>query len=145
MARIKILFPSSLQFQFHTIIPIRITDINYGGHVGNDALLSLIHEGRMQFLQHHGYSEMNLENTGLIMADAGIEFKKELFYGDQVICRVAAGDATRISFDIFYQLEKETNGISMPVALAKTGMICYDYQQKKVCGIPEAARVKLSL
>ena len=28
-------------FQFYVDIPIRITDLNYGGHVGNDVFLSL--------------------------------------------------------------------------------------------------------
>ena len=53
MARIKIEFPE--KFAYSTNIPVRITDINYGGHVGNDAILSLIHEARMQFLENHGY------------------------------------------------------------------------------------------
>ena len=77
MARLKIKLPTV--FLFHADIPIRITDVNYGGHVGNDTLLSIIHEARVQFLKHHGYKEMNLEGLGLIMSDVMIEFKKELF------------------------------------------------------------------
>ncbi|MCU0364969.1 MAG: hypothetical protein MUE93_04775 [Ignavibacteriaceae bacterium] len=40
MPRIKIETPD--KFIFSTEIPIRITDINYGGHLGNDSLLSII-------------------------------------------------------------------------------------------------------
>jgi acyl-CoA thioesterase FadM len=72
MARIKIHLPD--KFPFSVSIPIRITDINYGGHVGNDTVLSLIHEARVQFLQHHGYKELEIEDIGLIMSDVGIEF-----------------------------------------------------------------------
>ena len=64
--------------------------MNYGGHVGNDSFLSLIHEARQQFLNHFGYSELQFENVSLIMADASIEFKKELNYGDEVKISVAA-------------------------------------------------------
>lgn len=141
MARIKVSIPDHLPFA--TIIPIRITDVNYGGHVGNDTLLSLIHEARVQFLKHHGYEELVFEGVGLIMADVAIEFKLELFYGDQVHVGVGVGDFTRVSFDIYYKMEKLSAGGAVTVAVAKTGMVCYDYEKKKVVGVPEAARKKL--
>ena len=56
MARIKIDLPSKIAFS--TNIPVRITDLNYGGHVGNDTVLTIIHEARMQFLANAGYTEM---------------------------------------------------------------------------------------
>lgn len=137
MARIKITLPE--KFLFSTKISVRITDVNYGGHVGNDAILSLIHEARLQFLKSFGYSEMELAGTSLIMADVAIEFKNEAFYGDVLSISVVANDFQRVSFDIVYKLEKETGGQVIPVAYAKTGMICYDYHQKKICAVPEAA------
>ncbi|WP_276504265.1 acyl-CoA thioesterase [Terrimonas pollutisoli] len=141
MSRIKIDLPANLNFQ--TYIPVRITDINYGGHVGNDAVLSLIHEARMQFLKKIGYSELEFSGVGLIMADAGIEFKNELFYGDIVLASVGCANLSKVSFDIFYKLEKKVNGLSQLVVTAKTGMVCYDYTKKKVSSIPEDAREKL--
>src|SRR6266576_5003733 len=107
MARIKIELPK--QFHFSCEIPVRITDINYGGHVGNDTILSIIHEARMQFFKHFGYSEMQFAGVGIILADAGIEFKAELFYGDTVIAYVTAGEFSKVSFDVFYRLEKQLN------------------------------------
>lgn len=141
MARIRISTPDT--FSFSCVIPVRITDINYGGHVGNDTLLTLVHEARMQYLGQWGYTEMNMEGAGLIMADAGIEFKKELFYGDQVIASVVAGEFTRIGFDLYYKLEKTTANGPVTVALAKTGMICFDYTQNKMVAVPEAARLNM--
>lgn len=141
MSRIKIDLPSNLNFQ--TSIPVRITDLNYGGHVGNDAILSIIHEARVQFLKNIGYSELDFSGLGLIMTDVGIEFKNELFYGDTVVASVGCANLTKISFDIFYRLEKKANDLSQWVATAKTGMVCYDYARKKVSSIPEEAREKL--
>src|SRR5258706_16279104 len=143
MARIKINLPDT--FHFTTSIPIRITDINYGGHAGNDTILSLIHEARMQFLQSHGYRELEFEGTGMIMADAGIEFKNELFYGDIVTASVTATGFSKVSFDIYYKLEKETAGERILVAIAKTGMVCYDYANKKIVAIPEKAIQELNM
>ena len=141
MNRIKI--DLTEQFSFTTRIPVRITDHNYGGHVGNDTVLTLIHEARVQFLKHHGFEELNFGGVGLIMSDAGIQFKNELFYGDVIIASVTTGAYSKIAFDIYYRFEKEVDGKMLPVAAAKTGMVCYDYSLKKTVAVPEEARIKL--
>lgn len=141
MARIKISIPE--KFSFATEIPIRITDVNYGGHVGNDAILSIIHEARLRFLKHYGYSEMDLAGVGMIMADVAIEFKREAFYGDTVISSVTAADFGRVNFDLYYKLEKEQGGELVTVALARSGMICYDYSRKKICPVPNEVLTSL--
>ncbi len=48
MGRIKIDLPQKILASVS--IPVRITDINYGNHVGNNALVEIIHEARVQFL-----------------------------------------------------------------------------------------------
>ncbi len=142
MSRTSIQLPGS--FSFICSIPVRITDINYGGHAGNDAILSIIHEARMQYLNNLGYTEMQFAGTGMIMSDVTIRFKGELFYGDVVIASVTAGELSKIGFEIFYLLEKETAGKKHPVAYAKTSMICYDYANKKIVPIPDEARNQLT-
>jgi len=62
MARIKIELPE--KFSFETIIPIRITDLNYGNHVGNDTILSILHEARVQYLRHYDLEELDF--AGLV-------------------------------------------------------------------------------
>lgn len=136
MSRTKLDLPE--QFHFHTNIPIRITDLNYGGHVGNDAVLSLLHEARMQFLKHYHFSEMNFAGVGLIMSDVSIEFKNELFYEDDLKAYVAIKDMSKVGFSIYYKLVK--NSEETVVAFAKTGMVCYDYQSKKIAAFPQKAR-----
>jgi len=137
MARIRIELPE--QFIFSAKIAIRITDLNYGGHVGNDTILTLIHEARVQFLKHFGYEELNVEGTSLIMSDAAIEFKNELFYGDTITAFVTANNFSRVGFDLVYKLTRNDTSI----AHAKTGMICYDYKLKKVVSLPDTAKEKL--
>ncbi len=138
MQRIRIQLPAS--FSYSTQIAIRITDLNYGGHVGNDTILSLIQEARVQFLSKLGYTEMKLDNVSLIMSDAALEFKSELFYGDVITAFVAAGDFSRVGFSFYYKL---INGKEEVVALAKTGMVCFDYDTRKVVSLPEAVRIKI--
>src|SRR5215213_1551463 len=139
MARIKLSLPET--FSFHTFIPIRITDINYGGHVGNDTILSLIHEARVQFFKSIGYAELQFAGTSLIMSDVAIEYKSELFHGDIVKAYVTTGEIGRVGFDVYYKLVNSAN--ESIVAFAKTGMVCYNYENKKVVSVPEEAKAKL--
>ena len=142
MERIKINLPEN--FSFATSISIRVTDLNYGGHVGNDSFLSLIHEARQQFLNHYGYTELDFAGVGLIMADVAIEYKRELNYGDIVIISVAANGFDKLGFDLFYKLEVKNDQNTVLAGKAKTGMICFDYNLKKKVSVPEEAIKKLS-
>lgn len=141
MERIKITLPEA--FSFSTSIPIRITDLNYGNHLGNDTFLSLIHEARMQFFGRHGYTELQFAGVGLIMADVAIEFKKEVLYGDTISIYVSAEGFDKLGFDIFYKMMVVKDGIEVLVGKAKTGMICYDYHLKKKVPIPAEALARL--
>ena len=141
MSHAKIEMPTS--YSFTCEIPVRITDVNYGGHVGNDAILSIIHEVRMQFLQQLGYAEMDLAGVGLMMTRVGIEYKRELFHKETVIASVAVGEIGSKGFDLYYLLEKIIDGKKQTVVNAFSSMICYSYENKKVTNLPEQAKLKL--
>jgi acyl-CoA thioesterase FadM len=144
MERIKLNLTEN--FTFITSIPIRITDLNYGGHVGNDVFLSLIHEARQQFLKHFGFSELDFAGVGLIMADAALEFKRELHYGDTVNISVSATGFDKLGFDLHYLLTLEKDGQKTIAGKAKTGMLCYDYSLKKKVTVPvEALKALLTI
>ncbi len=138
MTRVYIAEPE--KFLFSTEISVRITDLNYGNHLGNDSMLSIIHEARVRFLRAFGYAENDIEGTGLIMGDVAIQYKAEAFYGDKLYIEIAVGDITRVAFDIIYRLQ--VNG--KLIALAKTGMVCYDYAEKKIRSVPEKFIASLS-
>jgi acyl-CoA thioester hydrolase len=143
MARIKIELPG--KFSFQTQIPIRITDLNYGNHVGNDTILSILHEARVQYFQKFELTELEFAGVGLIMSDVAIEFKNEIFYGEKIIAAVTAGEFSKAMFDVFYKLEKESSRqAKILVAVAKTAMVCYDYSRKKIVPIPSEALTKLA-
>jgi acyl-CoA thioester hydrolase len=133
MARIQLNTPD--HFVFSTNIPIRITDLNYGAHVGNDAILSIMHEARMQFLKKYNCTELNLFGVSLIQADTAIIYKSESFYGDVLRCDVTPADFTRAGFDLVYRMSHAEKGNI--VALAKTGMVCFNYEHRKMSAVPQ--------
>lgn len=141
MARIKIEMPST--FIFTTEIPVRIGDVNYGGHVGNDAILSIMHEARLLFFNHFGYSELDLGGVSTIMADCAIVYKGESFHGDTLRIGVTAAEPTKYGFDLYYDIRK--NAENLAVAEGKTGIVCFDYSVRKVASLPEEVKVKFGL
>lgn len=133
MARIKLELPS--QWHFATEILVRVDDVNYGGHLGNDAVLTLIHEARIHFLKHYGFNEINIAGVGIIMADAAIVYKAQAYMGDMLTITVAVTDFSKTGCDFFYQLTQKQSG--KEIARAKTGIVFFDYQQQRVVAVPD--------
>jgi acyl-CoA thioester hydrolase len=142
MARVKLVITTDKIFTAN--IPVRISDINYGNHVGNDSFVSILHEARLQWLNSHGFTELDIEGTGLIMSDLAVEFKQEAFYGDTIEVVLSTGDITSAGFELYYQLFTNRNNQQQLLARAKTGMVCYNYQQKKVSAISEKFKAILT-
>ncbi|GBC62177.1 thioesterase [Desulfonema ishimotonii] len=133
MSRVHLDLPG--RFEFSTTLPIRISDINYGGHLANDAVLTLAHEARMQFLHRFGFSELDISGIGLVIADAVVVYRAEGFYGDVLTAEVAAGDLSRCGCDIYYRFSNRENG--REIARAKTGIVFLDYATRKMVSVPE--------
>ncbi|WP_242926455.1 acyl-CoA thioesterase [Pontibacter vulgaris] len=138
MARVQVYIPAHSHFT--ATIPVRITDLNYGNHLGNDALLAILHEARMQLLQNFGYSELDLGGASLIMADVAIVYKGEGFYGDVLSINMAFDDINKYGFDITYHVLNQ-NG--KEVARAKTGMLCFNYKERKLMSLPDEVKAKI--
>ena len=118
MARIKIEFPEKILESL--CIPVRITDVNYGNHIGNDALVSIIHEARVQWLNKLGYTEMNIEGVSIIMSDLAVCYLSESFYGDNLQISIAIGEFSSAGFELFYLIETIREEKKITIAKAKT-------------------------
>lgn len=138
MARVQVNIPAHTHFE--ASIPVRITDLNYGAHLGNDALLSILHEARLQLLNHFGYNEMEMGGASLIMADVAISYKGESFYGDTLKIKMAFDDLNKYGFDISYHV---LNQDGKEVARAKTGMLCFNYKARKLMSLPDQVKAKI--
>lgn len=135
MARIKIELPQKSIASFK--IPVRITDINYGNHTGNNAMVEIIHEARVQFLKQYDFTELDAGGTSLIMNELLVEFKNESFYTDLLEVKIFSGEISKKSFELFYLITVQRSEKAVIIAHAKTGMVCYNYKEKKVDILPE--------
>lgn len=142
MPRLKIHIPEKIIASVS--VPVRITDLNYGNHVGNSAIVEIIHEARVQFLKHYGFTELHIAGTSLILSELLVEYKSESFYKDILNINIYCGEITRAAFELFYEISTKRNDNEILIAVAKTGMVCYDYKMKKVIAIPEVLKEILS-
>ena len=122
-------------------LTVRITDVNYGNHLGNDALVGLIHEARVQWLHGLSLSELDIGGTGIIMKDLAVQFKAECFWGDQLEVDISVIELSTVAFKLRYQLFKksvETPEQRKLAADATTTLVSFRYDIRKVAAIPES-------
>ncbi len=132
MARVRLEMPE--KFLFATEVTLRVSDINYGGHLGNEAVLSLAQEARMRFLKSHGWSELDVEGVGIIMTDAIVVYRSEAFYGDVLTIEVAVADVTELGCDFLFRVSNKFS--DKEVARVKTGIVFFDYAKRKPAPVP---------
>ena len=135
--------PNLKKVIFHTILEVRIDNINYGNHLGHDSLVSLLHEARVRFLRELGYSELDICGSGILINNLVVNYINEAFYSDKLIINIEIGDITRTSMQLIYQAINQKT--EQEIARALTTMIFYDYQKSRVVKIPQSFLSSLAL
>jgi len=137
MPRVEIGLPE--RFAFSTELEVRVSDLNYGNHVGNDGVLTLIHEARRRYIRSLGADEIGADGLGVVIADAAIVYRAQAFYGERLRIEVAAGEFQSRSCTFFYKVSKP----GVTVAEAHTGVVCFDFNAQKAMAFPPALLEKL--
>ena len=112
--------------------------LHRGIHLGNATLFGLINEARMAFFESLGYSEVDVEGAGTIMADAVVVYRAESFEGDTLRFEVTAGEFSRMGCDLFYRVSHAGTGAE--VARAKTAIGFLDYGTRRLLPVPAGFR-----
>ncbi|MBS1154912.1 MAG: esterase [Proteobacteria bacterium] len=142
MPRLRLELPETTVFSAE--LAVRVTDLNYGNHLGNDALLGLLHEARLAWFCAQGYQdERDLGGAGVILADAAIVFQSEAFLGETLRIELRVGEISRASFDLYYAVIAKEDG--RPVAAAKTAIVFFDYDKRRSVAMPTAFRELLAI
>ncbi|OYD55814.1 thioesterase [Thauera propionica] len=136
MARVRIELPD--RFPFRTAIALLISHINYGRHLDNAQLLGLVSEGRVRFLKSMGYTELDIEGVGIVVADAAVQYRSEAFHGETMVVEMAADDFSEFGCDLVWRLTDEASG--REVARGKTGIVFFDYGERRKTAVPEGFR-----
>lgn len=123
-------------YEFCYPITLQPRDINYGGHMGVDALISIIGTARAYIFKTVGLSEIKLgdDRTGIIMTDFVVNLKAEGFMFDNLEVHSHIGELTKNGFRFFH---KVIRGDSI-VALAEMGFLTFDYDARKAISVPDS-------
>lgn len=132
MSRMQIELPET--FLFSTEMTVRVSDLNYGNHLGNDAVLALIHEARRRYLGSLGIEEISAEGIGFLIAEAQVVYRAQAFYGDRLRIEVAAGDFGSRGCSFYYRVRHAAR--AGDVAHARTGVVCFDFRAQKPIRFP---------
>jgi acyl-CoA thioesterase FadM len=137
--RVKLEMPP--QVHFTTQLTVRITDLNYGGHVGNEMFLVYAQQTRVEWLKKWGYGELTLAGKGIIMTDAMVQYQAEAHAGEVLNIELAVNNRSLVGFDLYYQISNLSTGKA--IARIKTGILCFDYESRKIAPIPAEVTEKL--
>lgn len=116
-------------FRFSFPCRVRISDINYGGHVANSAVLNFFQDGRIAYLQNlGGYTELDIGGgCGVILTEAHVYYRAEMFHDDELEIGVGVKNLHRSSFTMTYRIERQGE----LTAEGETSLVCFDYQARK--------------
>jgi acyl-CoA thioesterase FadM len=132
MPRVQLDLPDA--FTYHTDIVLRVTDMNYAGHMGNDTVMSLLHETRARMLRDNGCQGQKIEGLGLVVADAIVVYKAQAHYAEVMRVEMTARDFNRYGCDLVYRITNRETGVE--IARAKTGIVFFNYEQGRVNDVP---------
>ena len=136
MPRIVVDLPD--RFVFAAELAVYIGHINYGHHLDNAAVLALVSEARVRFFRSLGYTELDVEGVGIIVADAAVQYRSEAYHGEILVFELAATDFNKYGCDIVWKITEKTAG--REVARGKTGILFFDYGAKRKASVPPRFR-----
>ncbi len=139
MARVQIEVPE--QFPFSTEIMLYLSHMNYGGHLDNALLLTVVSEARVRFFKSFGYTELDVEGVGIIVTDAAVQYRSEAFHGEAMVVQMGAADFGSKGCDLLWRMHEQSS--QREVARGKTGIVFFDYAARKVTQVPERFRARL--
>lgn len=139
MDRLKIELPEAPDFSCE--LEVRIGEVNYGRHLGNDAVLALLHEARLRFLARHGFSELEAGGASLIMIEAAVSYLSQARHTDVLRIEVSRGECEKSRFELLYRMIR--SGDQAEIARARTVLAFFDYQRGRAVRMPDLFRAAL--
>jgi len=121
---------------FSVEIPVRITDVNYGKHLGHMAVVGIFHQARLLFLNQYHIDEMNVEGKGIILLHSSYTFKHQAFFNTRLIVKVSIDAYSKTKFNFLYEAtDKETGKI---IVTGREESAFFDYNKGKPSKIPNS-------
>ena len=126
-------------FKFVMPYDVRVADVNYGAHVSNAAVLSFFQDARIAYLKQFGCSELDIGGCGIILPEAHVQYRAEMFLGDLLQIGVRTELLQKSSFVMMYRIERD----GIVTAEGTTNLVAFDYSRRKPVRVPQEFRTRV--
>lgn len=133
MERVKLDFPTDAVIHHHSV-SVRVTDMNYGRHLGHDALVSLLHEARSQALMAVGYPEWDLAGYHSVVADLAVQYQSEARCPDVLVVETAIPDPAGKALSVYHRVLADEG--ARLVATARLNLLVMDSTAGNPVAVP---------
>ncbi|WP_346795371.1 thioesterase family protein [Halomonas sp. Bachu 37] len=134
MERVKLDFPHDAVIHRHPMT-VRVTDMNYGRHLGHDALVSILHEARIQALAAVNLVEWDMHGYPSVVVDLAVQYQSEARWPDALMVETAIPAPEGKALTVYHRILKEDGTV---VALARLNKLLIDMQTGRPVAIPPA-------
>ncbi|WP_163577490.1 acyl-CoA thioesterase [Halomonas faecis] len=137
MERIRLDFPDAAIIH-RQALAVRITDMNYGRHLGHDALVSLLHEARVAALASLGLAEWDLGGCASVVADLAVQYQAEARWPDALVAETAVRPPEGKALTVYQRLRREDD--DRVVATARLNLVLLDPVSGRPTAVPASVR-----
>ena len=131
MGRVEVDFAGPVLFTCE--LEVRVSDLNYGNHLGHDSLVSLLHEARVRFFARHGMAELDVDGLATMIVSLAVRYRGEAFLGDRLAIAIAAGEIGSRAVELRYRIVRSDG---RHIADAATSLVLYDRVAARVGRVP---------
>lgn len=124
------------EFRFFIPITVRYGDLDPQGHVNNARYLTYMEQVRVSYFRHLGLQDGNsFLNFGIIIANAHINFKAPILWGQDIRAGMCISRLGTKSMDSHYRIEASPSG--QILADGSSVLVAFNYHVGSTIPIPE--------
>lgn len=123
-------------YPYQHLHAVTFQDMDAMQHVNNATYIVYLETARIAYM-HQLFQFPDFHHFPIILGDVYCRYLKPATYGDVLTIGVGVNRFGRKSFDLIYQIDNQDHA---PIALAKTTMVAFDYQQQKTILVPDNIR-----
>ncbi|SHE55828.1 Acyl-CoA thioesterase FadM [Modicisalibacter ilicicola DSM 19980] len=140
MERVQLEFPGGDVVHRYPL-SVRIGDMNYGRHLGHDALLGLLHEARAQAFVALGFREWDVAGHTSVVADLAVQYRGEAKWPDTLEAETAIPRSQGRGLSVYQRLHRPTD--ERTIAVARMNLVLLDPATGRPVAVPDAVNEAL--
>lgn len=129
------------KFRFKMKLDIRWSDMDAIGHVNNAVYLTYFEQARVYYFDES--CQWNWQETGVILANAHIDFLKPVIFPNPTYIYVRASKLGNKSFELQYIMTSDVNGREEITTTGYTVMVMFNYSTNQSFAMPGYLRERI--